>query len=69
MFLRSFLDLKHPRFLIMTRHLFLDVSPPAYTGSRDVLDKTVFKKTIPVLAARVPAAKTGVLLKAEQMKR
>ncbi|TFK41832.1 S-adenosyl-L-methionine-dependent methyltransferase [Crucibulum laeve] len=53
----------------MSRHIFLDATPPPYTGSRDVLDKTAFRKTLSVLAARVPPARTRVLLKAEPLKK
>ncbi|KDQ63114.1 hypothetical protein JAAARDRAFT_53342 [Jaapia argillacea MUCL 33604] len=47
----------------------IDASPPAHREMRDRLDKTVFRKTIPVLAARVPASKTGVILREDAMKR
>jgi len=33
------------------------------------LDRDAFKKSIPVLAARVPAAKAGFLLKSDAMKK
>jgi tRNA (guanine37-N1)-methyltransferase len=33
------------------------------------LQRDVFKRTIPVLAARVPASKTGFLLKSDVMKK
>ncbi|TFK30950.1 hypothetical protein FA15DRAFT_580267 [Coprinopsis marcescibilis] len=53
----------------MSRHLFLDVSPPPYLGSREQLDKSAFRKTLPVLAARVQPDKVGRFLKGDVMKR
>ncbi|KAL0576709.1 mitochondrial aspartate-glutamate transporter agc1 [Marasmius crinis-equi] len=41
----------------------LDTSVPAYHGSLSPLDKTAFRKTVPVLALRVPAAQTGSIIK------
>ena len=39
-------------------------------GLKDgVLDKDAFRKVIPVLAAKVPAEKAGILLKAPALKR
>lgn len=35
---------------------------------KDTLDRSVFHRTVPVLAARVRAAKTGSVLKAEAMR-
>ncbi|EAU92537.2 tRNA (guanine-N(1)-)-methyltransferase [Coprinopsis cinerea okayama7 len=52
-----------------TRHLYLDTSPPAYTGSRTELDKSAFHKTLPVLAVRVRPEKVGKFLKGDAMKR
>ncbi|KAF8167350.1 Met-10+ like-protein-domain-containing protein [Crassisporium funariophilum] len=52
----------------MSRHLYLDASPPPYTCSRDTLNKESFRKTIPVLAARVSPEKTRVLLKAGELR-
>ncbi|KAF8971730.1 Met-10+ like-protein-domain-containing protein [Flammula alnicola] len=52
----------------MSRHLYLDASPPPYNGPRDFVDKAAFHKTISVLGARVPPEKTRVLLKAGELK-
>ena len=49
--------------------LTLDVSPPVHRWMNTTLDRDAFKKTIPVLAARVTAAKTGLLLKSDVMKK
>lgn len=52
----------------MTRHLYLDIDPPAYTGSRDHLDRDVFQKKLSVLAARVQPEKVGKFLKSSPLK-
>lgn len=54
---------------IMSRHLYLDISPPQYTGPRDKLDKSFFKKTLPVLAARLRPEKVGSFLKSPALKK
>ncbi|KAG1757249.1 Met-10+ like-protein-domain-containing protein [Suillus lakei] len=54
---------------IMVCTLTLDVSPPVHRWMNTTLDRDAFKKTIPVLAARVPASKTGSLLKSDVMKK
>ena len=55
--------------MALVRHLFLDASPPPYTGSRDFLNKESFRKTLPVLAARVPPERTRTLLKAAELRK
>ncbi|KAG2149671.1 Met-10+ like-protein-domain-containing protein [Suillus cothurnatus] len=63
---------KRPRlsfFKIMARTLTLDVSPPVHRWMDTTLQRDAFKKTIPVLAARVLASKTGSLLKSDVMKK
>lgn len=55
-------------FRSMSSHAYLDASPPAYNGSKHQLDKSVFHKTLSVLAARVPPSKTGQILKARSLK-
>lgn len=55
--------------LTMSRHLYLDSSPPQYHGPRDVLDKSAFQKSLSVLAVRVSPEKTRVLLKASELKK
>ena len=52
----------------MHRTITLDTSPPQARWMKDTLDRSVFHKTVPVLAARVPAAKIGSVLKAEAMR-
>ena len=54
--------------IAMSRHIYLDASPPLYTGARDYLDRNAFTKTITVLGARVRPEKTGVLLKAPELR-
>jgi len=46
----------------------LDSSPPVNRWMKDALVKDAFRRSIPVLAARVAAAKTGLVLKAQAMK-
>uniref|UniRef100_A0A0W0F1U0 tRNA (guanine(37)-N1)-methyltransferase n=1 Tax=Moniliophthora roreri TaxID=221103 RepID=A0A0W0F1U0_MONRR len=43
--------------------MHLDTSPPDYHGSLSPLDKSTFRKTLPVLALRVPASQIAMLLK------
>ncbi|KAF6766703.1 hypothetical protein DFP72DRAFT_985672 [Ephemerocybe angulata] len=52
----------------MSRHLYLDVEPPVYTGPRDRLDKDAFQKHLSVVAARVRPEKVGTFLKAAPLK-
>ncbi|KAG2156542.1 Met-10+ like-protein-domain-containing protein [Suillus bovinus] len=47
----------------------LDTSPPVHRWMDTTLQRDAFKKTIPVLAARVPASKTGSLLKSDVMRK
>ncbi|KAJ3855274.1 Met-10+ like-protein-domain-containing protein [Lentinula lateritia] len=53
----------------MSRKLYsrshLDTTPPKYNGPLHPLDKTVFQKSIPVLAARVPASQIALILHSE----
>ena len=48
---------------------FLDVSPPIHRVVKDELNRDLFKKSVPVLAAKVSPARTGAILKAEAMRR
>lgn len=66
---RAFFHRPESPFFIMSRHLYLDVSPPPYNSSRDFLDKSVFRKTFNVLGARVQPEKTGALLKAPELRK
>ncbi|KAE9409111.1 hypothetical protein BT96DRAFT_1089862 [Gymnopus androsaceus JB14] len=43
----------------------LDTIPPPYNGPLSPLDKSAFKKSLPVLAVRVPAAQTATILHSE----
>lgn len=43
----------------------LDTTPPPYNGPLSPLDKSAFKKSLPVLAVRVPAAQTATILHSE----
>ncbi|KAF9055845.1 Met-10+ like-protein-domain-containing protein [Panaeolus papilionaceus] len=52
----------------MSRHLFLDASPPPYTGSRDALDKSLFHKKLSVIGAKTAPERTRVLLKANELR-
>ncbi|KAJ7103254.1 Met-10+ like-protein-domain-containing protein [Mycena belliarum] len=47
----------------------LDASPPFIVGLTAPLDKTLFRKSIPILAARFPATKLGSVRKSEPMRR
>ncbi|KAF8832020.1 hypothetical protein HHX47_DHR1001033 [Lentinula edodes] len=53
----------------MSRQLYsrshLDTTPPKYNGPLHPLDKAVFQKSIPVLAARVPASQIALILHSE----
>ncbi|KIM70296.1 hypothetical protein SCLCIDRAFT_101548 [Scleroderma citrinum Foug A] len=46
----------------------LDISPPLHRGMENNLDRSAFHKSIPVLAVRIAAQKTGVLLKSDAMR-
>jgi hypothetical protein len=47
----------------------IDLSPPVNRWMKDKLDRDAFKKVVPVVAARVPAAKAGLILRAPETKR
>ena len=53
----------------MTRRLTLDTSPPKVRTMTDSLDVNAFRKSIPILAVRIPAVKTALVLKSASMKR
>jgi hypothetical protein len=54
----------------MSRQGFLDVSPPRISGmKKDVLDRDQLRKSLIVLAARVPVLKTGAILRSSVMRR
>ncbi|KAF8215926.1 Met-10+ like-protein-domain-containing protein [Mycena galopus ATCC 62051] len=54
----------------MTRQMTLDCSLPSMTGlATTPLNKTLFHKSIPILAARFPGTKLGVVRKSEPMGR
>jgi hypothetical protein len=52
----------------MHRNITIDTSPPPARWMRDTLDRSAFHRTVPVLAARLPTALTGSVLKAEPMR-
>ncbi|EGO00870.1 hypothetical protein SERLA73DRAFT_121278 [Serpula lacrymans var. lacrymans S7.3] len=52
----------------MVRRVAIDASPPINRFMKDGLDKDAFRKTITVLAARVPPSKTGSVLKSQAMR-
>ncbi|KAJ7195552.1 hypothetical protein B0H12DRAFT_1169333 [Mycena haematopus] len=51
---------------LLRREMALDCSPPFVTGP---LDRSLFRKSIPLLAARFPVAKLGSVRKSEPMRR
>lgn len=53
--------------LIMARGLSIDISPPVHRGMKK-LDKSAFCTSVTVLAAKVPPAKAGKLLAANELK-
>ncbi len=53
----------------MHRKLTIDISPPLARWMKDTLVRSAFHRTVPVVAARLPAAKTGPALKSEAMRR
>lgn len=64
------LSLNPHRLFTMARSTStIDVSPPTARWMKDTLDRSVFHRTIPVLAARVAPAKAGIILKADVMRR
>lgn len=50
------------------RKVTIDTSPPAARWMKDTLVRSAFHRTVPVIAARLPAAKTGPVLKSEAMR-
>jgi tRNA (guanine37-N1)-methyltransferase len=54
---------------IMSRKFTLDNSPPVNRWMKDSLVKDAFRKSIPVLAVRTPAASSGPLVKAMALKK
>lgn len=54
--------------LDMPRKVTLDIAPPLARWMKDSLDRSVFYRSIPVLAVRVPPAKAGLVMKAEAMR-
>ncbi|THV07459.1 hypothetical protein K435DRAFT_741765 [Dendrothele bispora CBS 962.96] len=47
----------------------LDTSPPQYNGPLYPLDKDAFRKSIPILAVRVPASQTATVLNSDLTRR
>ncbi|KIY50428.1 hypothetical protein FISHEDRAFT_38827 [Fistulina hepatica ATCC 64428] len=52
----------------MSRSYTLDLSPPPYNGPMDRLDKSLFQKTISVLAVEIEASRTTEILRNPVMK-
>jgi hypothetical protein len=52
----------------MHRKVAIDTSPPSARWMKDTLVRSAFHRSIPVVAARLPAAKTGPMLKSEAMR-
>ena len=52
----------------MHRKVTIDTSPPPARWMKDTLVRSAFRRTVPVVAARLPAAKTGPVLKSEAMR-
>jgi tRNA (guanine37-N1)-methyltransferase len=52
----------------MHRKVTIDTSPPPARWMKDTLVRSAFHRTVPVVAARLPAAKTGFVLKSEAMR-
>lgn len=52
----------------MHRKVTIDTSPPPARWMKDNLVRSAFHRTVPVVAARLPAAKAGSVLKAEPMR-
>lgn len=52
----------------MHRKVAIDTSPPPARWMKDTLVRSAFHRTIPVVAARLPAAKAGPVLKSEAMR-
>jgi hypothetical protein len=47
----------------------IELAPPLNRGMTDRIDKSAFKKSLPVLAARVPVSKTAEILRSPEMKK
>jgi hypothetical protein len=54
---------------MMPRQFAIDASPPINRGMKDSLNRDAFRKSIPILAARVSPNKTGTVLKSPVMKK
>ena len=52
----------------MHRKVALDTSPPPARWMKDTLVRSAFHRAVPVVAARLPAAKTGPVLKSVAMR-
>jgi tRNA (guanine37-N1)-methyltransferase len=52
----------------MARGSTVDTSPPVHREMKDKLDRSLFRKTVEVLAVKVPPTKAGTILKAEPMR-
>jgi hypothetical protein len=52
----------------MHRKVTIDTSPPPARWMKETLDRSAFHRTVPVVAARLPAVKAGPVVKAEPMR-
>src|SRR5437660_1616123 len=52
-----------------TMQVILDTSPPIHRGMRDNLDRTVFQKSIQILAVPIPARQTTMFSKSDALRR
>lgn len=52
----------------MTRRSSVDTRPPVHREMKDKLERSLFRKTVEVLAVKVPPAKAGTILKSPSMR-
>jgi hypothetical protein len=52
----------------MTRGISLDLKPPLNKGMKHPIDTSAFRSFVPLLAVRVPAQKTGLVLHSQALK-
>lgn len=60
--------LVHPGLNSMTL-AELDTTPPPQRWMKDTLDRSAFRKSLPVLAARVPAKSAGTIVKSMETRK
>jgi tRNA (guanine37-N1)-methyltransferase len=52
----------------MHQKVTIDTSPPPARWMKGTLVQSAFHRTVPVVAVRLPAAKAGIVLKAQPMR-